>query len=39
MPAEERVAVLLELLGTLVEAEFPASALEQRTRHQVSAED
>ena len=39
MPAEERVAVLLELLGTLVEAEFPASALEQRTRHQVAAED
>lgn len=39
MQAEERVAVLLEMLGTLVEAEFPASALEHRTRHRMSAED
>lgn len=39
MSAENRVAVLLEMLGTLVEAEFPASALEHRTKHRVSAED
>jgi transcriptional antiterminator RfaH len=39
MPAENRVAVLLEMLGTLVEAEFPTSALEHRTRHRMSAED
>lgn len=30
MPAEDRAGVLLELLGTLVEAEFPTSALEKR---------
>jgi len=30
MPAQDRVAVLLEMLGTLVEAEFPADALEHR---------
>ncbi len=30
MPAEHRVAVLLEMLGTLVEAEFPSDALEHR---------
>lgn len=30
MPAEDRVAVLLEMLGTLVEAEFPSNALEHR---------
>ncbi len=35
MPAEGRVAVLLELLGTLVEAEFPSNALEHRVMHQV----
>ncbi len=39
MQAEDRVAVLLEMLGTLVEAEFPSSALEHRTRHRMSAED
>jgi transcriptional antiterminator RfaH len=39
MPAEDRVAVLLEMLGTLVEAEFPASALEHRTRHKMTAAD
>jgi hypothetical protein len=31
--------VLLELLGTLVEAEFPSTSLERKTRHHVSAED
>ena len=39
MPAEDRVAVLLEMLGTLVEAEFPSDALEHKVRHQVSAEE
>lgn len=38
MPAEDRVAVLLELLGTLVEAEFPSSALEHRTAHRMGGE-
>ncbi|MEE9367547.1 MAG: transcription termination/antitermination NusG family protein [Pontiella sp.] len=38
MPAEGRVGVLLELLGTLVEAEFAASSLEQRTEHRVTVE-
>lgn len=38
MPAEDRVAVLLEMLGTLVEAEFPAHALEHRTKHRMKAE-
>ena len=33
MPAQERVGVLMELLGTLVEAEFPIHALEHRVRH------
>ena len=33
MPAQQRVGVLMELMGTLVEAEFPADALEHRTRH------
>jgi transcriptional antiterminator RfaH len=37
MPAEERVGVLLEMLGTLVEAEFPTDALEHRTEHRVPA--
>ncbi|QBG47351.1 hypothetical protein EGM51_08095 [Verrucomicrobia bacterium S94] len=32
MPAEDRVAVLLEMLGTMVEAQFPTSALEHRNR-------
>ncbi len=39
LPAEDRVAVLLEMLGTLVEAEFPADALEHRTKHRVTAGD
>lgn len=38
MPAEDRVAVLMEMLGTLVEAEFPSDALEHRTRHRVAVE-
>lgn len=33
MPAQERVSVLMELLGTLVEAEFPVNALEHRMKH------
>lgn len=39
MSAENRVAVLLEMLGTLIEAEFPSGALEHRARHRVAAED
>ncbi|VGO12126.1 hypothetical protein PDESU_00677 [Pontiella desulfatans] len=39
MPAEDRVAVLLEMLGTLVEAEFPSEALEHRPKHRVATED
>lgn len=38
MPAEGRVGVLLEMLGTLVEAEFPTHALEQRTQHRLATE-
>jgi len=38
MPAGDRVGVLLELLGTLVEAEFPSDALEHRTRHRMADE-
>lgn len=38
MPAENRVAVLLEMLGTLVEAEFSTDQLEHRTEHRVGAE-
>ncbi len=37
MPAEDRVTVLLEMLGTLVEVEFPAHQLEQRTKCRVMA--
>lgn len=33
LPAEDRVAVLLEMLGTLVEAQFPTDALEHRSKH------
>ncbi len=39
MPAEDRVAVLLEMLGTLVEAEFPSDALEHRCRHKTGKGD
>ena len=38
MPAEDRVRVLLEMLGTLVEAEFPTQQLEQRTKYRVMAD-
>ncbi len=38
MPAQDRVAVLLEMLGTLVEAEFPTDALEHRAKHRVDRE-
>ena len=38
MPAQERVAVLMELMGTLVEAEFPSGALEHRTKHPMATE-
>ena len=38
MPAEDRVSVLLEMLGTLVEAEFPSDALEHRTKHRMAAD-
>ena len=37
MAAEARVGVLLELLGTLVEAEFSMDALEHRTKYQTGA--
>ena len=39
MPAEGRVGVLLEMLGTLVEAEFPEHALEQRQQHRLETEE
>ncbi len=39
MPARERVAVLMEMMGTLVEAEFPAGALEHRMKHPMAAEE
>ncbi|MBN2686464.1 MAG: hypothetical protein JXR40_14375 [Pontiellaceae bacterium] len=32
---EDRVAVLLEMLGTLVEAEFPVDALEHRSKYRI----
>ena len=38
MPAQERVGVLMEMLGTLVEAEFPTDALEHRMKHPMAAE-
>jgi len=37
MPAEGRVAVLMEMLGTLVEAEFPDEALEHRRKYPMAA--
>ena len=37
MPARDRVAVLMEWMGTLVEAEFPTEVLEHRTRHPLAA--
>ena len=39
MPAQERVGVLMELLGTLVEAEFPTDALEHRMKHPMAAKE
>jgi transcriptional antiterminator RfaH len=39
MPAEDRVGVLLEMLGTLVEAEFPSDALEHRVQYKAVAEE
>jgi len=38
MAAEDRVAVLLEMLGTLVEAEFASDALEHREKHRLTTE-
>jgi len=38
MPAEDRVSVLLEMLGTLVEAEFATDALEHRTQNRLATE-
>lgn len=38
MPAQERIGVLMELMGTLVEAVFPADALEHRMKHPMAAE-
>lgn len=38
MPAQERVGVLMEMLGTLVEAEFSADALEHRMKHPLAVE-
>jgi len=39
MPAQERVGVLMEMLGTLVEVEFPSDALEHRMKHPMAAEE
>lgn len=39
MPAQQRVGVLMELLGTLVEAEFSTDALEHRMKHPMAAGD
>jgi len=39
MPAEGRVGVLLEMLGTLVEAEFSNDALEHRQKHPMAAKE
>lgn len=39
MAAQERVAVLMEMLGTLVEAEFPIEALEHRMKHPMAEDD
>jgi transcriptional antiterminator RfaH len=35
LDGDDRVAVLLEMLGTLVEAEFPLHALEHRSKYRV----
>jgi transcriptional antiterminator RfaH len=38
MPAGDRVGVLLEMLGTLVEAEFPSAALEHQSKHRLTTD-
>ncbi len=38
MPAQERVGVLMEMMGTLVEAEFAVDALEHRKKHPMVAD-
>ena len=37
MPAQERVAVLMEMMGTLVEAVVPVQSLEHQRRHPMEA--
>ncbi len=39
MSAQERVGVLMEMMGTLVEADFPISALEHRVQHPMAVEE
>jgi len=39
MPAQERVGVLMELMGTLVEAEFSINALEHCMKHPLALGD
>lgn len=39
MPAQDRVAVLMEMLGTLVEAEFPIGALEHRMKNPLRSKE
>ncbi len=39
MPAQERVGVLMEMMGTLVEAEFSIEALEHRMKHPMAADN
>jgi len=39
MPAQERVAVLMQMLGTLVEAVLPVDALEHRMKHPMAVGD
>ncbi|MCF7817793.1 MAG: hypothetical protein K9M54_07910 [Kiritimatiellales bacterium] len=39
MPAQDRVAVLMEMLGTLVEAEFPSEALEHRMKNPLRSKE
>lgn len=39
MPAQDRVAVLVEMMGTLVSAEFSIDALEHRMKHPMVAEE
>lgn len=39
MPAQDRVAVLMEMMGTLVEAVFPADALEHRMKHPLKTKE